>query len=230
MDPREDSTVPPPRQAKWRWIIVAAVILVLGYPIVQHLFFGTGTTAAQGNQLQISAVNYQNRQYQASIDAAREYLKSNPGSADAYNNIAVADLQLGQFDEAMRNVLEALRLNPNDDLAKRNLAWIVAEREKAHGGAAAVAQAPPAQAAALLNTSLQDYNARKFPECIASAKAALKVSPTYAEAYNNVAACESALKHYDAAIAAAQEALRLKPDFQLARNNLAWAIKERAGK
>jgi tetratricopeptide (TPR) repeat protein len=216
--------------AKWFWVVAIAVIAILAFPLASH-FLSNGSGGSSGeNLLQVSGQKYQEKQYQQAIDAARGYLKENPGSSDAYNNLAVSYLGLGQYEEATRNVLEALRLNPNNELAKRNLSWITSERARANGVPPPTAPAPPAGAATLLNTSLRQYNERRFAECKGTAEAALKIYPGYAEAYNNIAACEIELKHYDAAIAAAQEAIRLKPDFQLARNNLAWAIKVRDGK
>jgi tetratricopeptide (TPR) repeat protein len=216
--------------AKWFWAIAIGAIAILAFPLASH-FLSNGPLGSSGqNLLQVSGQKFQAKQYQAAIDAAREYLKKNPGSSDAYNNLAVSYLELGQYEEATRDVLEALRLNPSNELAKRNLGWITSERARATGVAPPQAQAPPAGAATLLNASLRLYNEKRFAECKGTAEAALKIYPAYAEAYNNIAACEIELKHYDAAIVAAQEAIRLKPDFQLARNNLAWAIKVRDGK
>ncbi len=233
-NPEEHVTAPAEateQPSKLRWVLVAIVLLALAYPLLKQMLPSVSLfdarPAAQGNLLQISAQQYQAGHYKESLDAAKGWLAANPGSADAYNNMAVAYLQMKQYDDAIQAAGEALRLNPGFDLARRNMAWIVSERDKAKGGGP---PPPPAKAQALLNESLGHYNAREFEACIASAKAATQVDANYAEAYNNLAACEVSLKHYDAAIAAAQQAVKLKPDFDLARNNLAWAIAEKAKK
>ena len=219
-----------PKHPGWRWLIAGVVLFVLALPTLVHSFRGNRESVST-NSLQLSYQKFQERKYQESINAAREYLKTHPGSADAWNNTAVSDLMLGRYDEAIRDVTTALHLDPANQLAKNNLRWIIDERAKAKGGN--VPPPPPvalSRAAPLLNLSLQQYNSGQFAACVESAKAAIKMEPKYAEAYNNLAACQSASGHYDAAIDAAREALRLKPDFQLARNNLNWAMKERAGK
>jgi tetratricopeptide (TPR) repeat protein len=84
---------------------------------------------------------------------------------------------------------------------------------------------PTAETAAesLLSTSLAFYQAGKFRDSIAAARAALTLRPNYAEAWNNIAAGYNALSDWDNGIAAGEQAVRLKPDFELARNNLALA-------
>jgi tetratricopeptide (TPR) repeat protein len=216
--------------SKWFWGIAAATMAIVAFPLASHFFSGASAGAAEENLLQLSAQRYQAKQYRQAIDAARGYLQTNPGSSEAYNNIAVSFLELGEYDEAERNAKQALQLDPNNDLAKHNLSWVASERAKAGGGAMPLAELPPAPAVVWLNLSLQQYNDKKFSACTTSAKAAIKALPAFAEAYNNLAACEIELKDYDAAIAAAQEAVRIKPDFQVARNNLAWALKVRDGK
>jgi len=221
----------PRKPSKWQWLVVGMVLLVLALPALMHFFPGGTSGGAPANPLQLSYLKFQEKKYQESIDAANEYLKTVPNSAEAWNNIAVSHLMLGRYDEALRDAATALRLDPNSQLARNNLRWIVTERAKARGGNdVPTASAGVSKSAVLLNLSLQQYNSKQFAACVESAKSAIKLDPNYAEGYNNIAACESASGHYDAAIAAAREALRLKPDFELARNNLNWAMKERAGK
>ena len=72
------------------------------------------------------------------------------------------------------------------------------------------------------------YQAGRYEEAIAAAKAALQKDPKAADAYNNMAASYSALHRWDEAIQSAGEAIRLQPDHQLAKNNLAYAQNEKA--
>ena len=78
-----------------------------------------------------------------------------------------------------------------------------------------------------LSQSLAEFQAGKYQDSIASARAALKIRPEFAEAYNNIAVSEIRLQNFEKAVAAAETAVRLKPDLQLAKNNLAWAISEK---
>jgi len=63
------------------------------------------------------------------IAAAKMALAILPTSAEAYNNIAAAYEDLGRWDEAIQAAREAVRLKPDFQLAKNNLAW--SESQKA---------------------------------------------------------------------------------------------------
>ena len=179
---------------------------------------GGGTAAAAqaagAKEVQASFELYQAGRYQEAVVAANAALVANPNSADAYNNLAVAYMGLNRIDEAIAAARDAIRLRPDYQLARNNLAWF--EREKA-----------AAQAAVLLNTSLQHYQAQRFTECLDTALKAVTLNPKSAPALNNAAICAGNLQLWDEAIRHAREAIRLDPDFQLAKNNLAWVQQEK---
>lgn len=81
-----------------------------------------------------SLVQYQARQFEASITSARAALKLDPGSAAAWNNVAAANASLHRWDEAVTAAQRAVSLKPDFQLAKNNLAWALAEKEKAGAG------------------------------------------------------------------------------------------------
>jgi tetratricopeptide (TPR) repeat protein len=87
---------------------------------------------------------------------------------------------------------------------------------------------PPAAGVATLQLSYEHYQARRYDEAVATAKAVIATNPTSADAYNNLAVSYLALQKYDDAIRAAREAIRLRPDFQLAKSNLVWILQEKA--
>lgn len=91
----------------------------------------TPTTA--GGFLDLSLARYQRRDYTGSIDAAREVLKLDPQSAEAWNNIAAASASLGKWDDGVQAAQAALRIKPNFELAKNNLAWAEDGKRKAQG-------------------------------------------------------------------------------------------------
>src|SRR5580658_1081961 len=82
---------------------------------------------------------------------------------------------------------------------------------------------PQPTAESCLDQSLRYYQAGRFGDSVAAARAALKLRPNYAAAWNNIAAAYNAVGFWEDGISAAQEALRLQPDYDLAKNNLAWA-------
>jgi len=224
------STVPPkdgqsPLSGKLgKWILGAVIVALLGFPIVQRIRSGPansgGGVSETDADVQRSVDLYNAGKYQESITAAQAAIKLNPNAVLAYNNIAVDYLQLKNYDEALKNIKQALAVQPDLALAQTNLKWILGEQAKANG----VAPAPPDQNPDyLIGVSQQKYNAKQFQECIDAANQALKLQPGMAEAYNNIAVCNIELGKYDVAIENARLALRSKPDYQLAKGNLKWA-------
>jgi len=86
-------------------------------------------TARAGALLDQSLRLYNLQRYSESIDAARRALALKADYAEAYNNIGVAYAGLGLWAPAIAAVEEALRLQPNFQLAKNNLAWFM-ERKR----------------------------------------------------------------------------------------------------
>jgi tetratricopeptide (TPR) repeat protein len=82
-------------------------------------------------QINRSLASYQAGRYQESIDAAREALKANANSAEAYNNIAAGFAAMGKWDEAIPNAQQAIKLKPDFQLAKNNLAWALRGKSEA---------------------------------------------------------------------------------------------------
>ena len=177
---------------------------------------------------------YQAANYHGCIDLARQALKLYPHYTKALNLLSVCYLNLGMADDAIANAREALRLEPDFELARNNLKLALDRKAKgvapqnmlARNGSPQDPSVPTA--AGFLNSSLANYRASRMQECINDARQALKLQPGLAIAYNNIAACSNDLGRPDDAIAAATEALRLQPDFQLARNNLAVALRLQA--
>jgi tetratricopeptide (TPR) repeat protein len=168
--------------------------------------------------INLSLEQYKQGQYQQSIASARRALALNPNSAEAYNNIGAAYGAMSMWDDAIQSEREALRRNPELQIAKNNLDWYTKQKGSVGG-------APTA--ADFLNDSLRLNQAGKYEESIAAARNVLRLDPQSAEAWNNIAANDEALHRWDDAIAAAQKAIALKPDFQLAKNNLAWSLSQK---
>lgn len=69
--------------------------------------------------------------YKECMDSAAQSAKLDPSSARAFSNIGFCAGKLGLWDEATRNLQEAVRLDPNFQLAKNNLAWAQQEKSRA---------------------------------------------------------------------------------------------------
>lgn len=82
----------------------------------------TGFTTPE-QWLNLSLLHYQAGQFEPCIDAARSALALRPGYAAAWNNICAAENALGRFTEGRQAGEEAVRLDPANALARRNLDW-----------------------------------------------------------------------------------------------------------
>ena len=175
-----------------------------------------------GFWINLSMMQYRQGLYAESIESARRALQIEPKSVEAYTNTGAAYGAMRQWDEAIRNEREALRLRPGYALAQNNLNWY--EQQKLN------AEAKPADLRAqdFVNESLRLNLAGKYVESIAAAREALRLNPNSAEAWNNIAANDESMHRWDDAIVAAKKAISLKPDMQLAKNNLAWSVAQKA--
>ncbi len=62
---------------------------------------------------------------------ATQSLKLRPGMPSAWNNIALCNGELGNWDAAVAGAIEALRIEPESDVVKQNLAWATAQKDRA---------------------------------------------------------------------------------------------------
>jgi tetratricopeptide (TPR) repeat protein len=193
-------------------------------PALTALAHPEGIIPGQGAAYWINLSLTQSRQglNEAAIASAKRALAIDPNDADAYVNIGAGYGAMGQWDLAIENETQALRLKPDFQLAKNNIAWYA--QQKAAGKAAATGTG---SVDALINQSMQLSQAGQYEAGIAAAQKALRIDPGAAIAWNNIAAANEALHRWDKAIDAAQKAIALRPDFQLARNNLAWSVAQK---
>jgi tetratricopeptide (TPR) repeat protein len=196
-----------------------ALVVALGFGVARLM--REGKQASAQNNVARSVRHYQAGRYQDAIEAAKMALMQDPGSADAFNNLAVAHLRLGAWAEATQSALAAIRLRPDHRLARNNLVWILEEEAKATQRPAVTGSADTPEY--FLSLSLQQWQRGRFPQSLLAAQVALRLRPDYAEALNNIAAANASMGRWDDAIEAAKRAIQIHPDFQLAKNNLAWA-------
>lgn len=219
------------------WAILALVAVLVAYPLARWMMGGgappAGNPSASGAppaaaiaRLNESLQHAQGGRFKECIDTATEATRFDPTLASAYNNIGFCSGNLRLWDDAIRNLQEAIRLDPAKRLAGNNLAWARQEKAKSSGQPPAVP--PSAEVAALLNQSLQHAQAKRFTECMDTATQAVKLGSTSAPACNNLGFCAGNLRLWDEAVRNLEEATRLDPNLALARNNLAWARGEKA--
>lgn len=209
---------PRARPSLLHWGIAVVVVPLILYPLARWM---EGPVPAPGqSEMETSYQHYLAGRYQDAIISAKAAVAADPNLAGAYNNLAVSYMALNRTDEAIQAVQEAIRLQPDSQLSRNNLAWF--QREKSQASLPPIPAAAAAQAAALLNESLQQYQAGRFRECLDTSTRSATLNPRAPGAFINMGICAGNLGLWDVAIRNTEEAIRLDPTSSLARNNLAW--------
>jgi spermidine synthase len=153
-----------------------------------------------------------------------------PESADLHNLLGIALAEKGQFDGAIVQFREALRMDP--DSAKTH--W--------HLGAALASQDSREEAIGYLRRSVQldstngpaHYDlggsllaARQLDGAVEEFRAAIRLMPSSVEAHNNLGLSLALEGKLDEAIDEFQRALALEPESAGARRNLTIALRQR---
>ncbi|MBI4854899.1 MAG: hypothetical protein HY819_24125 [Acidobacteria bacterium] len=138
----------------------------------------------------------------------------------AYNNMGIALLNLSLVDEAVEAFENAIKINPNLQLAINNLNYARSIKINSIDKNKKVIN--------YTNLSVSYINAGKLEKSIVLIEKAIELAPNNPTLYNNLSVAYNGLKHWDKAIVAAEQAIKLAPDFQLAKNNLEWAKSEKA--
>jgi protein O-mannosyl-transferase len=80
------------------------------------------------NYLNLSVRYYEARQFEKSIEAARESLQLQPDYALAYNNICAAYNEMKMWDKGIEACEQAIKIAPDFQLAKNNLNWALSSK------------------------------------------------------------------------------------------------------
>jgi len=90
-----------------------------------------GSTPADAALL-VSLHHARAHRYQECVDASRQAIQLNPGMPEAYNNLGYCSASIGNLDDGITNLREALRLRPDFQVAGNNLSWALAKQAAAH--------------------------------------------------------------------------------------------------
>ena len=104
------------------WIQLARVDARTYPPAVDHA--ALITIRAHEDAL-LSEQYYKMGRYQDAVVAARTGVARDPGRVDVWNDLALACMRLGRWDEANHAAKEAIRLAPGDEVANANLAQLM---------------------------------------------------------------------------------------------------------
>jgi protein O-mannosyl-transferase len=169
------------------------------------------------------------RLYRDAETLYRATIERNPGSWMARDNLGVILGDKKQVPEAMAQLEEALRLNPEFADAHSNLgALLVGQGRIAEGieHYQAALRANPNLFVVHLNLGNLLLYQGHLEEAREQLQAAVRLKPAFAEAHGILAHTLLLLGHVPEAVAEYETALRLKPDYPEARAQLEQALQE----
>jgi Flp pilus assembly protein TadD len=145
----------------------------------------------------------------------------------AHLNFGSALDEKGQFDEAIREFQDAIRLKPDYVLAHNNLGVAIVRKGQIDEGISQYHEAirlKPDYALAHNNLGIALARKGQIGEAIREFHEAIRLKPDFAQAHYNLGIALVRKGQSDEAIREFQEAVRLKPGFAEAHNNLARAV------
>jgi predicted O-linked N-acetylglucosamine transferase (SPINDLY family) len=156
-------------------------------------------------------------------------LQAHPRHFDALHLIGVIHYQRGEYDQAVRRIDQALKINPNVAAAHNNRGSVLKGLGRPKEALASYDRAialKPDYADAFYNRGNVLRSLARFEEAVASYDRAIALRPGYPDACNNRGSALKELGRFDDAIASFDRALALKPDYAEAWYNRANALNE----
>ncbi|GHV49664.1 hypothetical protein AGMMS49579_02340 [Spirochaetia bacterium] len=143
------------------------------------------------------------------------------------------DYYNGDYDRAIADYTQAIKLDPKDATAYNNRGYAYYNKNDYDRAFADYTQAiklDPKDATAYNNRGYIYLSKNDYDRAIADYTEVIRLAPNYAWAYNNRGYAYYNKNDYDRAIADYEAALQINPNFTLARNNLQIAQDAKAGK
>ncbi len=175
----------------------------------------------------IAIAHQELREFEKAADAYEIYIdknRENPG--DAYYNLGLCQIELGQFDLASISLEKAVAVNPQDTKIMSTLAD--AYQKAGHVDKAAetykkLVELNPDDAKYYLNTIVKMYDGAGMPDkAIETTKAMIDLNPQDADAIYNLGYMYVQLKKFDEAVETFKKAIDVRPNFEYAYSNLGY--------
>jgi carboxyl-terminal processing protease len=155
---------------------------------------------------------------------------SDTGLAEPFNNRCAAFLAVGEYDKAVADCDQAIKLSPKYALSYLNRGNAFFAKQDYNHAIADYDQAiriEPGYAFAFRNRGLAYSQKGDYDHAIADYKEAVRLDPKYAEAFNDRGVAYKGKGDLDHALADFEESIRLNPQFTAALKNRSQAIKEK---
>ncbi|RKU11082.1 hypothetical protein C6501_13150 [Candidatus Poribacteria bacterium] len=146
----------------------------------------------------------------------------NPDSAQFYRSRGRSKYDNGQYEAAISDLNEALRIKPDDFKTYLNRGFVKSELkqyESAISDYDAALRIKPDVVDILFNRGVAKYELRRYESAISDFESVLRIEPDAADAYYHLGVVKTAQDQYEAAISDYSVALRINPDFFDAYNN-----------
>lgn len=165
------------------------------------------------------------RDFAKAADAYEKYLNSKPESTwTGYLRLGLSRMELGQYDNAVVALEEALKEQPRDVKVNYSLAQAyekAGQLEKADAAYKNLAGLNPDEAATYYGLIVRMYDgAGRYENAIEAAKKVIELNPKSEIAVYNLGIMYLKLDRCDDAIATFKQALTLRPDYDYAYYNI----------
>jgi len=163
------------------------------------------------------------RVYADDVTLWQDNVARNP-SPWPYNNLGCAFQRVGRFDDAVKELNQALQLRPDYPEVQCNLGNVLSEVGRVDEAMAhweKAVQLKPDYARAHYNLGLGLAQSGRLPEAISHWEQAVQFNPNYAEAHYNLGIALEQSGEVTGAIRHYKIALECKPDYAKARKRLA---------
>jgi tetratricopeptide (TPR) repeat protein len=171
--------------------------------------------------------DFLSRELRADTEAAELRTKVDPGNPSAHNALALKYMEGGRFDEAERELREALRLKPLDAEAHSNFGTLLQTRGRLTDAIAHLEQAArlkPDDDRIRVNLGNGRHAAGDVAGSIGEYRRALRLNPENADAHFNLAVLLGPQGRVDEAIVHLQRVLEINPRNADAHRNLAIGL------
>jgi serine/threonine protein kinase len=210
---------PSPWMLVWIFVIVGVVglglLTILTFSAIRFMFAGPPSVSPTNTVTPAPSVATAGTSPQTTPNGETPNQSAATTNATNLFNQARNETEAKQYDKAIADYTEAIRLKPDYAEAYSNRAFVytfVGKFDQAIADCNEAIRIKPDLAEAYKNRANPHNQLKQYDDAIVDCNEAIRLNPNYAEAFANRATSYVDLKQYDKAIADCDEAIRLKPE------------------